>query len=48
VKLPSKDPLPAKLAAIGTVILTDVDGTTPLDKIELNAVVAPDAEAAEM
>jgi hypothetical protein len=41
--LPAKDPLPAKLAAVGTIILTDVDGTTPLDKIELTASVAPDA-----
>jgi hypothetical protein len=42
--IPSKDPLPIKVAITGTVILTDSDGTTPLDKLEIVASVSPDAE----
>eukprot|EP00729_Bicosta_minor_P015320 gene15320-20835_t len=39
--LPSKDPLPVGLTLTGTLILTDTDGTTPLDKVDVVGAVNP-------
>ena len=42
--LPGKDPLPVGLTITGTLVLTDSDGTTPLDKVEIVGAVTPTEE----